>query len=122
MIEYPPLIYVAGAYTGNVSEDIIKAEKASISLIRNGWHVFTPHKNTAGYENYVDLLESTWIEENINILKRCDAVDVVDNGGTSSGTKGDIAAAQELVIPIFWDDELIPDCAQMDVRNARWWQ
>lgn len=105
MIEYPPLIYVAGAYTGNVSEDIIKAEKASISLIRNGWHVFTPHKNTAGYENYVDLLESTWIEENINILKRCDAVYVMDNWCTSSGTK-----------------EFVPDCAQMDAHNARWWQ
>ena len=49
---YPPLIYVAGAYAGDVSANIIKAERVSIALIRNGWHVFTPHKNTAGYERW----------------------------------------------------------------------
>lgn len=46
------LVYVIGAYSGNVKENIQKAEEASIALIRAGYHVITPHKNTAGYEKY----------------------------------------------------------------------
>ena len=117
---YPPLIYVAGAYAGDVSANIIKAERVSIALIRNGWHVFTPHKNTAGYEHYEDIPKSTWLEDDLNILARCDAMYVMDNWRISSGTKGEIAAAKELGIPIFWEDDLLPDCAQMNVCRA-WW-
>jgi nucleoside 2-deoxyribosyltransferase len=117
---YPSLIYVAGAYAGNVSANIIKAERVSIALIRNGWHVFTPHKNTAGYEKYEDIPKSTWLEADLNILERCDAIYVMDNWRTSSGTEGEIAAAQKLCRPIFWEDVMLPDCAQMNVRCA-WW-
>ena len=116
---YPPLIYVAGAYAGDVSANIIKAERVSIALIRNGWHVFTPHKNTAGYENYDDIPKSTWLEEDLNILARCDALYVMDNWRTSPGTKGEIAAAQELGLLIIWEDDLLPDCAQMNVNAWR---
>ena len=114
----PPLIYVAGAYAGNVSANIIKAERVSIALIRNGWHVFTPHKNTAGYEKYEDIPKSTWLEEDLNILERCDAMYVMDNWRTSPGTEGEIASARQLGIPIFWEDVLLPDFAQMKVRCA----
>ena len=116
---YPPLIYVAGAYAGDVSANIIKAERVSIALIRNGWHVFTPHKNTAGYENYEDIPKSTWLTEDLNILARCDALYVMDNWRTSSGTKGEIAIAQEIGLLIIWEDDLLPDCAQMNVNAWR---
>ena len=115
---YPPLIYVAGAYAGNVSANIIKAERVSIALVRNGWHVFTPHKNTAGYDQYTDLPKSTWLEQDLNTLARCNAIYVMDNWRTSSGTKGEIAEAQRLGIPIFWEDDMLPDCAQMNVHRA----
>ena len=116
---YPPLIYVAGAYAGDVSANIIKAERVSIALIRNGWHVFTPHKNTAGYEKYGDIPKSTWLEEDLNILARCDALYVMDNWRTSPGTKGEIAAAQKLAMLIIWEEDLLPDCAQMNVNAWR---
>ena len=44
------LLYIVGAYSGNVLENIEKAEVVSINLVRNGFHVITPHKNTPGYE------------------------------------------------------------------------
>lgn len=106
---FPPLIYVAGAYKGDVASNIIKAEAVSIALIRNGWHVFTPHKNTAGYEQYEDdlLNKSTWIEMDLNTLDRCDALYIMDNWRISSGTQGEIAFAQKRDIPIFWE-EIMP--------------
>jgi len=103
---FPPLIYVAGAYGGDVEANIAKAEAVSIALVRNGWHVFTPHKNTAGYEQYEDNLlnKSTWIEMDLNTLSRCDALYVLDNWRRSSGTKGEIRFAKKRDIPIFWEE------------------
>lgn len=115
---YPPLIYVAGAYAGDVSANITKAERVSIALIRNGWHVFTPHKNTAGYEHYTDLPKSTWLDEDLNILARCDAMYVMDNWRTSPGTQGEIDEARRLNIPILWEDDLLPNLSEMNVRNV----
>lgn len=102
----PPLLYVAGAYKGNVSANIAKAEEVSISLIRNGWNVFTPHKNTAGYEKYEgeELSESTWITMDLGMLARCDALYVMNNWQTSCGTQSEIVFALEHDIPIFWED------------------
>jgi hypothetical protein len=103
---YHPLIYVAGAYNGDVSANIQKAEDVSISLIRNGWHVITPHKNTAGYEQYEDgvLTKKTWITMDLNILERCDALYVMDNWRTSVGTQEEINFAATHDIPKFFEE------------------
>ena len=105
MVEYIPLIYVAGAYKGDVSANIRKAEDISISLIRNGWHVITPHKNTAGYEQYEDevITKKTWITMDLNILERCDALYVMDNWTTSEGTQCEMGFAFKHNIPMFFE-------------------
>jgi len=98
------LVYVIGAYSGNIEENIEKAENVSISLIRNGYHVITPHKNTAGYEKYQNNLLApglyityqTWIEMDLNIMSRCDAVYVMDNVSESNGSKIEIEYAKKL--------------------------
>ena len=102
---YPPLIYVAGAYKGNIAKNITKAEKVSINLIRNGWHVFTPHKNTSHYEQYEDdqLTTKTWIDMDLNMLIRCDAIYIMDNWQDSVGTKIEIEFAIDHTIPRFYE-------------------
>ena len=102
-----PLIYIAGPYNGDVETNIIKAENVSIALIRNGWFVFTPHKNTAGYEKYEDgknITIQTWIDMDLDMLERCDALYVMREWMTSIGTCGEISYATELGIPIFFED------------------
>ncbi len=100
------LVYVAGAYSGDVSANIAKAEAASIALIRNGWHVFTPHKNTSGYEQYEGgaITIDTWYEMDLNILSRCDVMYVLDNWQESKGTQKEIAFAAKHGIPIFFEE------------------
>lgn len=101
-----PLIYVAGAYKGDPVANTAKAEEVSISLIRNGWNVFTPHKNTFGYEKYEDkeLSESTWISMDLGMLERCDALYVINNWRESRGTQTEICFAGEHCIPTFWEE------------------
>lgn len=105
--QFPPLLYVAGAYCGDVSANISKAEEVSIALIRNGWHVFTPHKNTAGYEQYEDgtLSKTTWIEMDLNILSRCNVLFVMNNWKSSIGTQKEIHFASVHDIQTVFEDE-----------------
>mgnify|MGYP001225521043 FL=1 len=95
------LVYVIGAYSGNVIENIQKAEDVSIDLIRAGYHVITPHKNTAGYEKYEDdiLTYQTWIDLDLNILSRCDAIYIMNSAKESKGSQIEIAFAKKHNIP-----------------------
>lgn len=103
-----PLIYVAGAYKGDTVANTAKAEEISIALIRNKWNVFTPHKNTFGYEKYEDheLSESTWISMDLGMLERCDALYVINNWRESLGTQTEICFADEHGIPTFWEERI----------------
>jgi nucleoside 2-deoxyribosyltransferase len=95
------LVYVIGKYAGNVKENIQKAEEIRIALVKAGYHVITPHKNTSGYEKYEDgtISYRTWIEMDLNILSRCDAVFIMDNTENSHGSQIEIEFARSRNIP-----------------------
>ncbi len=102
------LVYIAGAYSGDIEANIAKAELASITLIRNGWHVLTPHKNTSGYEKYEDgdITKDTWLEMDKNMLCRCDLVYVLDNWRGSVGTWEELIFAGRVHIPVFYEETI----------------
>ncbi len=113
------IIYVAGKYTAwtkdkdkeldwsGIEHNIRTAEMKSIKLWRRGWAVITPHLNTAHYERYEDselgLSYKTWIEGDLAILLKCDAMFVMKGWKTSKGTKGEIKFAKEHNIPVFYE-------------------
>jgi len=99
------LVYVAGPYNGDTKQNIENAEKKSIELIRAGYAVITPHKNTAGYEKYEDdkITNQTWLNMDLVILARCDFLYVLKNSESSKGTQAEIAFAKEYNIPIVWE-------------------
>ena len=102
------LIYVAGPYYAPTAEgrkkNIRMAERHSISLIRQGYAVFTPHKNTAGYEYYEDgeiLTKDTWMKIDLETLSRCDAIYMMPGWESSEGAKIELGYAG------MWDLEVI---------------
>jgi len=101
------LLYVAGPYSGDTEGNIMRAEAVSIGLIRNGFHVFTPHKNTSGYEQYegdgIDY--KTWVDMGLNFLIRCDALYVMKNSDESVGVQKELVFARENRIPIIHEME-----------------
>ncbi len=101
------LLYVAGAYSGNTTKNIKKAEEVSITLITNGFHCITPHKNTSGYEKYENekLTYKTWIDMDLDILSRCDAIYVMQNSHNSNGVKKEIDYAKKLNMPIIYEKD-----------------
>lgn len=102
------LLYVAGPYSvGNTQENIRRAEMVSVNLIRQGFHVITPHKNTACYEKYEDgnLTYETWIKMDLDLLSRCDAIYVMVNSENSLGVKKEIEFARAMGIPVIYEAE-----------------
>ena len=113
----PFLVYVIGAYSGSsktIRANIAKAEAASIMLVRAGFHVITPHKNIAGYEQYEDesITYDTSTAMNLDILSRCDAIYVLDSAKDSNGSQMEIGFAREHLIPRLTDSDirLIEEC------------
>lgn len=78
------LIYVSGPYQGKtwsaIEDNIQKAEHASVQLLKLGWAVITPHKNTSHYEKYTPYLPHTYefyLSRDFEIIRRCDAIFVL---------------------------------------------
>ena len=99
------LLYIAGPYSGDIPKNIENAEEVSIRLIREGYDVITPHKNTAGYEQYENekITYKTWIDLSLNILSRCDILFVMKNSEFSNGVQTEIAFAKEHKISIIYE-------------------
>ena len=101
--------YIAGPYNGNIERNIRKAEEVSIELIKKGYSVITPHKNTAHYEKYEgdELNLNTWMEMDFNIIKRCDVVFVMENWEGSMGVAQEIQFAKENGITVIFLNETV---------------
>ena len=101
------LIYVSGPYTApteeEINENIQRAEDIAVMLMRNGFDVITPHKNTAGYQQY-EFTHERYLEQDINILSRCDAIIMMNGWRDSKGACIEMEYAREENIPIIFED------------------
>jgi hypothetical protein len=101
------LVYVAGPYTdmhpAGIERNIKKAEEASIRLVRAGFDVITPHKNTAGYEKYADITYEYWLDMCLNILARCDMLYVMKGSRLSRGVGMEVEFARKHNIGIIFE-------------------
>ena len=109
------LIFVSMPYSAPTPEgiraNIQAAERVSIQLIKAGWAVFTPHKNTAGYERYEGedgVNVDTWYALDLEILRRCDAIFMGPRWDRSGGAISELAEAQRTGKQIFYYEDGIP--------------
>jgi hypothetical protein len=96
------VIYVAGPYRGKdenaVFENIMRARAAARKLWLEGWVVICPHLNTMLFGG--DVPDSVWLEGDIELLQRCDAIFVLNNSDNSKGTQNEIEIAKDLGLEI----------------------
>lgn len=107
------LIYVAGPYrrfvdnrgkVHKVADNIQAAHEATRKLIRKGYAVHCPHKNTAGFEEYPEFTDKDFLIMDLEILSRCDALFLLPYWSYSGGTKLELAWANKFGLKIYSDD------------------
>lgn len=101
------LVYVAGPYRAIdnnwelVCWNVKAASDMAAFLMLNGIEVVCPHSMTHGYERYKFLSDADFLRNGLELLRRCDAVILLDGWEQSQGTLAEIECADEHHIPVF---------------------
>ena len=69
-----PILYISGPYSaGNgrtVADNIAIARKYAVAAVKAGWFPFTPHLNTAHFEDFCpNVSHQEWLDGDLTILR-----------------------------------------------------
>lgn len=102
--------YVAGPYRADtiygVAQNIQKARDVALRLWKLGYAAICPHSNTAFFDGACD--DSVWLSGDLEILRRCDFVVVLDGWERSEGATKEVQIANIHGIPVYpesWVEE-----------------
>ncbi len=106
------VIYISGPFANvdlihGVQENILVASRAALLCWEAGWAVICPHKNTAGFQHH-HLPWERWIEGDLAILKRCDAIYMLQGWERSPGAKIELEYALDNGLEIHYACQGIP--------------
>lgn len=97
------LIYVAGPFRGpnswEIEQNIRRAESLALEVWRLGAAALCPHTNTRFFQGAAD--DKVWLEGDLEMLRRCDALILTPDWIKSSGARAEVAEANRLEIPVF---------------------
>jgi hypothetical protein len=105
------IIYLAGPIRPKgiqtLEGNIAAAKDAALTLWQMGYVVICPHANSdlpvTKSQECVEV--KAWLQGDLDLLARCDAMVVLPGWETSDGTRGEIKFAKERSIPItYWPD------------------
>ena len=105
------LVYLAGPITApsvdEQWENIMRARTVTKGLLQMGLAVHCPHLNTMLMDGA--CARQTFLDADLEILRRCDGLVVMQDWEGSHGTWGEIAYAKDRGIPIFFvTRDLVP--------------
>lgn len=100
-----PLIYIAGPFRAasswQIEQNIRRAEQIALEVWRAGGVGICPHSMTRFYQG--ELPDRVWLDGDLAILARCDAVLLLPFWEQSEGARAEKAHAESLAIPVFAD-------------------
>lgn len=99
------VVYIAGPFRATtawgVEQNVRRAEQAALEVWRLGAAAVCPHMNTRHFHGV--LADNVWLDGDIEILKRCDAVLMLDGWEESVGASAECGVAHSTNIPVFFD-------------------
>ena len=110
------IIYISGPYsefksnegiTYKIEDNIKIARKIAIRLWEKGFTVICPHLNTIHFEKDSKLSYDDYIDGDLEILSRCDAIYMTPFYDYSSGAKKEKEHAKKIGIEIFDNESQI---------------
>lgn len=133
------LVYIAGPYRSptpwGVQQNIRAAMDAAAQVWAAGLAAVCPHANSAHMEGVTS--DANFLAGTLEMLRRCDAVLVIEGWKNSEGARGEVDEAVRLGLPVLyeWGDKsylaevlrrlaVTPDgyrCSADDPRKGRFW-
>lgn len=97
------VVYVAGPFRGPSSWaiecNVRQAEQLALEVWRLGAAALCPHCNTRFFQNAAP--DEVWLEGDLEMLRRCDAVVLTPDWIRSSGARKEVEFAEQHGIPVF---------------------
>ncbi len=97
------LVYLAAPYRATAEHSVYlnihNAGELALQVWKLGAACICPQKNTAFYGG--EAPDELWLEGDLEILRRCDAILLGPGGAESPGTRNEVNLANELKIPVF---------------------
>ncbi len=113
------LVYVAGPFRGkshwDVAQNIRRAEALALEVWKLGAAAICPHLNTAHFQDAAP--DDLWLEGDLEILRRCDAVMLTDNWQESRGAIAEKREARLNGIRVFEDLEKLKHWLEWNARE-----
>ena len=104
------VVYVAGPYRAKtpyqIELNIAKAKAVALEVWKRGHYALCPHTNTANFDG--ELPDEVFLEGALELLRRCDAIVLVDGWEDSEGTIGEIAEASKRGMKIYKTAQEVP--------------
>jgi len=105
------VIYISGPYRSNteygVKQNILRAEEEALFVWSIGGVALCPHLNTAFFGGANGLSDDVWLEGDLELVKRCDAIYLIDGWRNSQGAMRELVEATGNNIPaVFSRDEV----------------
>ena len=103
------VIYIAGHYRDERGEYYVRtniriAENAALYVWFNGGVALCPHKNTAGFGGAYGIYDKTWLDGDLELLTRCDAIWALDGWDTSAGATAEVEFAKAHGIKVLYNE------------------
>lgn len=103
------VVYVAGPFRAQLRPgdqyeqelNIRRAEALALEVWRLGFACICPHANTRFFQGA--LADDAWLEGDLAILRRCDAILLTADWASSFGARAERAFAEKHGIPVFHD-------------------
>jgi hypothetical protein len=101
------LIYIAGRYRDPRGEfyvltNILEARRAALFVWLNGGAALCPHSNTAFFGGAFGIQDATWLEGDLEMLRRCDAVWALPGWEGSAGARGEVEEAGRVGVRVLY--------------------
>lgn len=96
------VVYIAGPFRGpnawEIEQNIRRAEEQALLVWRLGAAALCPHTNTRFFQGAAP--DDVWLNGDLELLARCDAVYAITGWLASSGARAEVEFAQEHGIPV----------------------
>lgn len=104
------LIYIAGPYRSTnpdgksnawgVQQNVMRAMAQALEVWRRGHAAICPHSNTMFFQDADGCVDAVWLDGDLEILRRCDAVLTVDGWQRSKGATAEVELARKWGKPV----------------------